>query len=183
MMLPDEIRHLLLAPAVHAAFQRDVIRLAVVFDQFVRAETLMTLLTVHQRIGESSQMAGRHPGLRVHQNRAVHAHIVGRLLDKFLPPGFFYVIFQLHTQISIIPGIGKASVNLGTGIYKSSGLGQSHNLFHRLFHCLFLLNFLTSNFIIPFNNPFVNREPAVFPDFSRKNPIRSRSSGSEFPDF
>ena len=44
------------------------------------------------------------------ENGAVHTHIVGILLHKLLPPGLLYIVFQLHTQIAVIPGVGKTAV-------------------------------------------------------------------------
>ena len=140
-MLFDEIHHLFLGPGVYAALNGNSMLLAEIFNKFISAETLMAFLTVHQGIGKSSQMSGRYPGLRIHKDRAVYSHIVRRFLDKFLPPGTFYIVLQLHAQISIIPGIGKTAVNLGTGIYESSCLCQSYDFFHCLFHgILSLLN-------------------------------------------
>ena len=80
----------------------------------------MTFFTVHQRIAESAEMSGSHPCLRVHQDRAVNAYIVGILLNEFLPPCSFHIILQLHAEVAVIPCIRKTTVDLGTGIHKSS---------------------------------------------------------------
>ena len=42
---------------------------------------------------------------------AVHTYVIRILLDKFLPPCSFYVVFKLYAQVSIIPCICKTSVN------------------------------------------------------------------------
>ena len=94
----------------------------------------MALLTVHQRVGKSAQMSGCHPGLGIHQDRAVHTHIIRGLLNELLPPGFFYVILQFHAKIAVIPRIRQTSVDLGAGIYEASRFCKGHNLFHRLFY-------------------------------------------------
>ena len=119
LMFFNKGSHLLLGPSVHRAFQLDPFFFAVVFDQFICTETLMALLAVHQRVAESSQMSGSHPCLRVHQDRAVNAYIVRILLHELFPPRSFYIVLQLHAKVSVIPGVRKSPVDLGTGIYKS----------------------------------------------------------------
>ena len=78
----------------------------------------MTLFAVHQRIGETSQMSGCYPRLRIHQDRAVYTHIIFIVLYKLLPPGLLDVILQLYTERAVIPGIGQSPVNLGSGEHK-----------------------------------------------------------------
>ena len=72
----------------------------------------MTLLTVHQRITESSKMSGCDPCLWIHKDGTVYTHIIRVLLNEFLPPGLFYIILKLYTEISIIPCIRKSTVDL-----------------------------------------------------------------------
>ena len=91
VMFFNEIHHFFLIPAVNGTVQLYAVVRSVIFNDFVRTETLVAFLTVHQRIGKAAQMA-------------------------------------------VIPGIGKASVNFGPGVYKASRFGQSHNFFHCLFH-------------------------------------------------
>ena len=134
LVLFDEIFHLFLAPCIHTFLQCDTFFCTVVFNQLICTETFMTFLTIHQRVGKTSQMSGSYPCLRIHQDCTVNTHIIWIFLNKFFPPGFFYVIFQFHTQITVIPGICQASVNLGTRIYKTSGLCKCDNLFHCFFH-------------------------------------------------
>ena len=110
----------------------------IILNQFVCAESLFTLLTVHQRVRESSQMSAGNPCLGIHQNSTVNAYVVGALHDELLPPGFLYIIFQFHTQVAIIPGIGQAAVNLRTWIHKAPVLGQCHDFLHCLFHICIL---------------------------------------------
>ena len=138
-VLSDEIHHLFLAPAVHGTAEVDAVFLGKVLDQLVRAEPFMTFLTVHQRVGEASQMTAGHPGLRIHQNGAVHAHIIPVPRDELLPPGLFYVILQLHAEVAVIPGVRQSAVDLGARIYKAPCLGERYDFFHCLFH-----NFLFS---------------------------------------
>ena len=136
LMVPDEIHHFLRLPAIHGAFQLDAFLSREIFDQFVGTETLVAAAAVHQRIGKASKMSAGDPCLRVHKDGAVHAYVIGILLHEFLPPSAFYIILELHAQIAVIPCICKPAVNLGTGINKTSGLGQRYDLFHCLFHSL-----------------------------------------------
>ena len=94
----------------------------------------MTLLTVHQRIGETTQMSTGHPGLGIHQDRTVHTYIVRALLHELLPPCLFHIILQFYTKVTVIPGICQSSVDLGTGIYKTSCFCQGYDFLHCLFH-------------------------------------------------
>ena len=79
-------------------------------------------------------MAGSHPGLRIHENRAVNADVPGTLLNKFLPPGLLYVVLEFHAKIAVIPGVGQSAVDLGSRIDKAPVLGKRDNLIHRFFH-------------------------------------------------
>ena len=134
IVLFDEVFHLLVGPAVDAAAEVDAVLSREILDQLVRAEALMALLAVHQRVREASEMAGGNPCLRIHENRAVDADVVRALLDEFLPPRLLDVVLQLNTEIAIVPRIRKAAVDLGTRIYKSSGFCERYDLVHRLFH-------------------------------------------------
>ena len=133
-MFCDEILHLLFPPTVYGALQTDSLFLCKILYQLVCAETLMAFLTIHQRVRKTAEVAGRHPGLRIHQNRAIHAYIVFILLNKFLPPCLFDIVFQFYTEISIIPCICQPAIYLGTRIDKSAVLCQGNYLLHCLFH-------------------------------------------------
>ena len=133
-MLVDEAFHFFLRPAVYRSAIIDPVFITEFLDQLIRAETLVTFLAIHKRIRESSQMSGCYPCLRIHKDRAVYTDVVRIFLDKLLPPCFFYIVFQFHTEISVIPGIRKSTINVGTRIYKSSCLCQRNNLVHCLFH-------------------------------------------------
>ena len=134
LMLLDEILHLFLAPAVYTAFDGNTVLLTEILDQLIRTETLMTFLTIHQRIRETAQMSAGYPCLGIHQDRTVHTYIIGALLNKLLPPCLFHIVLQLYAKVTVIPGICQASVNLGTGIYKTSCFRQGYDLLHCFFH-------------------------------------------------
>ena len=106
VVLLNEILHLLLGERVDGLGQLHFFLLAPVLDELVGPEALLALPAVHQRIGEAGQMAAGHPGLGVHEDGGILPHVVGILLDKLLPPGPFHVIFQLHAQRTVVPGVG-----------------------------------------------------------------------------
>ena len=189
LMLFDKFHHLFLRPGIYASFNLDPMLCTVVLDQLICTETLMALLTVHQRIRKSAQVTRSYPCLRIHKNRTVYAYIVGRLLNKFLPPRSFYVVFQLHTQVSIVPGICQTTVNLRARIDESSGFCQSNNFFHCFFHnyspkFFNVLNCLVSPavinaLIILASFCFFNRFPPIFlPD----NPLQRSHCDKSVPE-
>jgi len=65
-------------------------------DQLVSAETLLTLLAVHQRIAEATDMTAGLPYLRVHEDRGVEPDVVGVFLHELLPPCLFHIILELY---------------------------------------------------------------------------------------
>ena len=92
-------------------------------------------------------MAARHPGLRVHQDRGVKADVVGILLHELLPPGVLDVLLELGAEGAVVPGVGKAAVDLAAGEDKAAVFAQRDDLVHRLFgvfHGEFLLSVLGS---------------------------------------
>ena len=159
VMFVDEIHHLFLAPAVHGAVELDTIFFRIILDQLIRAEPFMTLTAVHQGIREAAEMSACHPGLGIHQNGTVHTHIITVPRDELLPPGLLHIIFQLHAQVTVIPGIRKTAVNLGAGIHKASRLGKRHNFFHCFFH----------NFLFPAASAAFYSEKKGFALFPGKN--------------
>ncbi len=103
-LLFNVVRHFLMAPAIGMYVQ--AMGFGIVLDQLVRPEAGFTAFAVHQRIVEVHHMAGGYPGFRVHQDSGIHPHVVGAFLHEFTPPGFFDVVFELHAQGTVIPGIG-----------------------------------------------------------------------------
>ena len=134
----DEVHHLLVAPAV-GGFAGEV------FNQLVGAMTGLAVLAVHQWVGEAAYMTGCNPDLRVHQDGAVQTDVVWGLLDKAFPPGAFDVVFQLNTQRTVVPCVGKTSVDFGACKDKASAFAQRNDFFHCFFvvvHHKFLLLFI-----------------------------------------
>ena len=129
LVIPDVIHHLLVAPA-------GGIFPGLLFNDLVGAVAGLALLAVDQRVGETTHVAGSHPNLRIHQQSGVQAHIVPGLLDKLLPPGFFHIVFEFHTQRAVVPGVGQTAVDLAAGIDKAPVLAEVDDHFHGLFGVL-----------------------------------------------
>ena len=133
----DEILHLLLGEGVDGLRQLHAVFLAPVLNQLVGPEALLTLLAVHQGIGEACQMAAGHPGLGIHQNGGVLSHIVGVFLYELFPPRLFDVVFQFHAQRAVVPGVGQPAVNFASGEDEAPVFAQGNDFVHgffRVFH-------------------------------------------------
>ena len=75
-------------------------------------------------------MAAGHPGLGVHEDGGVQTHVIGVLLDELLPPGFLDVVLELHAQGAVVPGVGKAAVDLTACEDKAAALAKGYDLLH-----------------------------------------------------
>ena len=147
VVLLNKVLHLALGEGVDGLTQLEAVLRAPVLNELIRAEALVALAAVHQRIGEAAEMAARHPGLRVHQDRGVKADVVGILLHELLPPGVLDVLLELGAEGAVVPGVGKAAVDLAAGEDKAAVFAQRDDLVHRLFgvfHGEFLLSVLGS---------------------------------------
>ena len=98
VVLLDELLHLALGEGVDGLWKLIARRAAPVLDELVRAEALMALAAVHQRIGEAAEMAGGDPGLRVHKDGGVKTHIVAVFLNELFPPCSLDVVLQLNAE-------------------------------------------------------------------------------------
>ena len=64
--------------------------------------------------------------------------VVGVFLHELLPPGALDVVFQLHAERAVVPGVGEAAVDLGARVHKAAVLAQGDDLVHSffgVFHC------------------------------------------------
>ena len=147
VVLLDEILHLLLGEGVDGLGQLYALLLAPVLDELVGPEALLALPAVHQGIGEAGQVAAGHPGLGIHEDGGVLAHVIRVLLDELLPPGLLHVVFQLHAQRTVVPGVGQAAVDLGAGEDEAPVFAQGHDLVHGLFRVFHVSNLLYVMFL------------------------------------
>ena len=168
VVLIDVLLHLFLAPSIDRTLRSDAVLCHVILNQLISAETLLTSLTIHQRIRESTEMTGSYPGLGIHQNCTVNAYVVRALLNEFLPPSTLYVVLQLNAKIAVIPGICQSAVDLRSRIYKSTVLRQCYNLFHCFFHCP-----ITSFFYTTISISFSIHRPNPSKTSRKSNPLES----------
>ena len=94
----------------------------VVFDELIGPKTRTAALAIHERVGKSADVSACDPSLGVHQNRRVHSDIVGRLLDKFSPPGALDVILKLYAERAVVPAVGETAIDLAAGGRQSRAL-------------------------------------------------------------
>ena len=128
IVLVDIRLHFLKAPAGGQS--------ARVLDKLIGTVAGFAAFAVHEGVGEVAYVAGGDPHLGIHQDGGIQAHIVGAFLDEFLPPGALDVIFQLHAQGAVIPGIGQSAIYVGAGENKAPSLAQSDDFFHGFFRVL-----------------------------------------------
>jgi len=113
------------------ALRRGLARRA--FDaRIVRAEPVLALLTVDQGIGESRDMPGRFPHLRVHEDGRVEALDVFPLVDQGAPPALLDVFLQLHAEGSVVPHRPEPAVDLRRLKHEPTSLGERHELLHHV---------------------------------------------------
>ena len=154
MVRGDVVFELLITPAVYDDLRHAVCCMEI-FNQLICAESGLAGLAVNQRVGESAHVSGCHPSLRVHQDRRVETDIVLGFLYELPPPGVLDILFQFCAQRTVIPCIGKTTVNFGARIDKPSVLRKGNDFFHCYFsvyiahvHSTYLFYFVLL-FILP----------------------------------
>ena len=131
LVLVDKGFHFLLRERVDGLVQRKAVFGAPIFDQLVRAEPLVALAAIHQRIRKARQVTAGDPGLRVHQNGGIQPHIVGVFLHEFFPPRALDVVFQFHAQRAVVPCVGESAVNFRSRKHKATAFAKRDDLVHR----------------------------------------------------
>ena len=102
-------------------------------DELVGAVAGLAGLAVEQGIGEAGHMAGRDPGLGVHDDGGVKAHVIGALLNELFEPGLLDVVFELNAEGTVVPGVGKSAVDLAAGVHEAAVFAQCNDLVHGFF--------------------------------------------------
>ena len=126
LVLGDEGVHLVKAHGVH-------VHLGVLLaDELVGAVAGLAGLAVQQGVGEGGHVAGGDPGLGVHDDGGVQAHVIGGLLHELLHPGLLHVVLELHAQGAVVPAVGQAAVDLAAGVHKAPVFTQGDDFFHGL---------------------------------------------------
>ena len=132
LVVGDELIHLIKAHSIHIDLGM------LLTDQFIGTVAGLAGTAVQQGVREAGNVAGGHPGLGVHNDGGIQAHIVGALLDKLLQPCFLDVVLELNAQGTVVPAVGKTAIDLRTGEHVTTVLAEIDDhikgLF-ALFHC------------------------------------------------
>ena len=132
LVVGDELIHLIKAHGIHIDLGM------LLTDQLIGTVACLAGTAVQQGVREAGNVAGGHPGLGVHNDGGIQAHIVGALLDKLLQPCFLDVVLELNAQGTVVPAVGKTAIDLRTGEHVTTVLAEIDDhikgLF-ALFHC------------------------------------------------
>ena len=166
LVFGDESVHLVKAHGVHVHLG------VLVADELVGAVAGLAGAAVQQRVREAGHMAGGDPGLGVHENGGIEAHVVGALLHELFQPCLFDVVLELDAQRAVVPAVGQTAVDLRAGEDIAPVLAEIDDhikgLF-ALFHCKYILSvrgwFAVSCCVVV---------PAAFPAAGPAFPVESR---------
>jgi hypothetical protein len=98
----------------------------------VADESFLALLAVNQRIGESGQVPGGLPDLRMHEDRGVESHDVPAVGHHCLPPRFLDVAFELDAQGAVVPAAVKPAVDFAGLKDKAFSFAQAYDGTHQI---------------------------------------------------
>src|SRR3989449_2991913 len=98
----------------------------------VRAEPVLAMLAVDQRIGESRDVPRRLPYLGVHQDGGIEALDVVALVNQRAPPALLDVLLELDAERPVVPHGPEAAVDLRRLKHEAASLGERHELLHQI---------------------------------------------------
>ena len=78
-------------------------------------------------------MPGCDPGLRVHDDGSVETDVVRALLHEFLEPCLFDVVFELHTERTVVPAVCQTAVDFAAGEDKAAVFAEVDDHIEGLF--------------------------------------------------
>ena len=127
VMILDVLEHLLLGEPVGVGVGVKVV------DQIVRAKAHLALFAVQQRIGKALHMAAGLPDPGIHEDVRVHLVAVAPLLDEAFAPGVLHIVLEPRAQRAVVPGVGKAAVDLGACEDEAPALAERNDFVHGFF--------------------------------------------------
>ena len=139
LVLGDEGIHLVKGHGVHV----HALAGGAFADQLVGAVAALAGAAVQKRVREAGHMAGGDPGLGVHQDGGIQAHVVGAFLHELFQPGFLDVVFELDAQGAVVPAVGQAAVDLAAGVDEPAVFAQVDDHVQCLFAVFHLYILLT----------------------------------------
>ena len=95
--------------------------------------TCLTVLAVHQRIGEAANVTRSHPCLGIHQDSGIQTYIVLVFLNELLLPSVLQVVLEHCTERAVVPCICETAIDLTTGINEASALAECNDFVKCLF--------------------------------------------------
>ena len=129
----DILEHLLLGHAVGVGLRVEIV------DEIIGPVAHFAFLAVQKRVGERGNMATGLPYPGVHQNIGVHLIAVFPFLNEALSPSVLYIVFEPCPEGAVVPGVGKAAVNIAAGENEAPGFTEVHNFFHGFFRLIHML--------------------------------------------
>src|SRR5712664_2712201 len=106
------------------------------FDRgIVGPKSVLALLAVHERIGESRNMPRCLPDLGMHQDGRIEAFDIVAFVHHRSPPALLDVLLELDAERPVVPHGAEAAVDLGRLKHEAAPLGQRHELLHGFVCC------------------------------------------------
>ena len=168
LVLGDESVHLVEAHGI------DIDLGVLLADELIGAMAGLAGAAVQQGVREAGNVAGRHPGLGVHDDGGVEADVVGAFLHELFQPCLLDIVLELDAQRAVVPAIGQTAVDLRAGEHITTVLAEIDDhikgLF-ALFHCKYILS-VRGWFAVSCCSIL----PAAFPAAGRAFPVESTLS-------
>ena len=98
-------------------------------DDLIGTEPGMAVFAVDQRIVEIGDMSCRLPDLRIHDDGRIDLDVVFDGTDEMSQPKILDVVLQQSAQGTVIPGIGKTSIDFASLIDKACALKMCSDFF------------------------------------------------------
>src|SRR6266568_8477844 len=98
----------------------------------VGAKPVLTVLAIHQRIGEPGHMPRCLPNLGMHEDRGVEALDILPFVDHRAPPALLDVLLELDAERPVVPDGPQPAINLRRLKHEAAPLCQRHELIHGL---------------------------------------------------
>src|SRR5262245_16221093 len=107
-------------------------------EHFVGSKALTAFQAIHHRIAKPTHMSAGFPYLRIHDDRAVHAHHLNllpvwserRAADHIVPPSGFDVVLEFDSERAVVPEAVDSAVDLARSKDESLAPAQRDQFFH-----------------------------------------------------
>ena len=79
----------------------------------------MTMTTLYKWIGERSDMTWCDPDIGIHHDWGIEEDHIFSFLDEFSDPEIFDIFLQEYPEWTVVPGVRKTTVDLGSLVDKT----------------------------------------------------------------